>query len=68
MAIDPSQEPGTDRKSCTLAVETIAYLEQLSGKGTHGKGVSKVMTTLIEQGVRQAIREGFIDKIKENGN
>jgi hypothetical protein len=58
-------EPGTDRKSCTLALETIRYLDALSKKGTHGRGVSKVMTTLIEQGVRRAIIEGFIKQFDD---
>ena len=67
MADDIKPEPGTDRKSCTLTVQTIAYLEQLSKKGTHGKGVTKVMTTLIEQGVRRAIREDFINQMEDEG-
>ena len=66
MADEPKPDPGTDRKCCTLAAETITYLERLSKKGTHGKSVSKVMTTLIEQGVRQAIREKFIKQIDED--
>ena len=60
-----NEEPNTDRKSCTLAMVTIRYLEALSKKGTHGTGVSKVMTTLIEQGIRQAIREGFIKQFED---
>ncbi len=66
---DPAEsksDPGTERKPCTLALETIRYLEALSKKGTHGRGVSKVMTTLIEQGVRQAIREGFIKQFEDD--
>jgi hypothetical protein len=60
MASELDDDERTERKQCTLSLATIRYLELLSRKGTHGRGVSKVMTTLIEQGVRQAIREGFI--------
>lgn len=66
MAHEDKSEAGTERKACTLTVETIAYLERLSRKGTHGKGISKVMTTLIEQGVRNAIREGFIKQTDDD--
>jgi hypothetical protein len=60
MADDAEPEPKTDRKCCTLGMATIRYLELLAKKGTHGRRVPKVMTALIEEGVRQAIREGFI--------
>ncbi len=63
---DDTAEPRTERRPCTLAAETIRYLEALSKKGTHGRGVSKVMTTLIEQGVRRAIREGFIKQFDDD--
>jgi hypothetical protein len=66
MGDEGKPDPGTDRKACTLAIETIRYLEALAKKGTHGSGVSKVMTTLIEQGVRQAIREGFIKQFEKD--
>ena len=52
---DDTAPSGTKRIPCTLSLATIRYLEALSKKGTHGKGVSKVMTTLIEEGVRRAI-------------
>ncbi len=58
-----STAPDTERKACTLSVVTVRYLEALMKTGTHGTSVSKVMTTLIEQGVRQAIREGFIRQL-----
>jgi hypothetical protein len=60
MTKEEDRESVTDRKTCTLALATIRYLERLSTKGTHGSSVPKVMTQLIEEGVRQAIREGFI--------
>ena len=43
----------------------IRYLETLSKKGTHGRGVSKVMTTLIEQGVRRAIEARYIELLDD---
>jgi len=39
---------------------TIEGLERL--KGTHGTTVAGVMTSLIESGVRQAMRDGFLPK------
>jgi hypothetical protein len=50
----------TRRKTITLAVETIRYLEELATKGTHGSDIAGVARTLIEQGVRDAIRDHFI--------
>jgi hypothetical protein len=56
----------TDRKTVTLPRMTFRYLEALSKKGTHGSNVAGVMATLIAQGVRQAIIEGFIQQIEED--
>ena len=50
----------TDRRPLTLAVATWAYLDQLSKLGTHGTSVPDVAKTLIEDGIRQAIKEGFL--------
>ena len=66
MAAKSKPESKTDRRSCTLALATIQYLERLSTKGTHGTSVPKVMTTLIEQGVRLAIREKFIKQMEND--
>ena len=44
----------------TLAVATWEYLEQLSKLGTHGTSVPDVAKTLIEDGIRQAIKDGFL--------
>ena len=64
--LDEDVEVGADgkrpRKTCTLSPRTIRYLEKLAEVGTHGSKVALVMTRLIEEGVRQAIRDGFIDK------
>ncbi len=50
----------TTRKTLTLAVMTVRYLEDLAKLGTHGSDVTGVGRTLIEEGVRAAIRDGFI--------
>ena len=50
----------TDRRPITLAVATWDYLDQLSKLGTHGTCVPDVAKTLIEDGIRQAIKEDFL--------
>ena len=50
----------TKRKTITFAVATLEYLEQLASKGTHGSDVTDVARNLVEEGVRSAIKEGFI--------
>lgn len=50
----------TVRKGVVLAETTMNYLEDMVG--TYGTDVVDVMRTLIEQGVRNAISEGFINK------
>ena len=50
----------TERRPVTLAVATWKFLDQLSKQGTHGTSVPDVAKTLIEEGIRQAIKEGFL--------
>lgn len=50
----------TDRRPITLAVATWEFLDQLSKLGTHGTSIPDVAKTLIEEGVRLAIKDGFI--------
>ena len=50
----------TDRRPITLAVVTWGYLDQLSKLGTHGTSVTDVAKTLIEDGIRQEIKDGFL--------
>jgi hypothetical protein len=52
----------TDRRPLTLAVATWTYLDQLSKLGTHGTSVPDVAKTLIEEGIRQAIKDGFLNQ------
>ena len=50
----------TERRPITLALATWEYLDQLSKLGTHGTSVPDAAKTLIEEGIRQAIKEGFL--------
>jgi hypothetical protein len=52
----------TDRLQVVLSLKTIAFLDILSGKGTHGSAIPDVARTLIEQGIRHAIRQEFLSK------
>jgi len=52
----------TERRYVTLSSRSIEYLERLAESGTHGTSVPDVMKTLIEEGIRLAIREGFLSK------
>jgi hypothetical protein len=68
MSIDDKPGSDTERKQCTLSLVTIRYLEALSKKGTHGTSVPKVMSTLIEQGIRRAILEKFIKQFEDESS
>lgn len=50
----------TERRPVTLAVASWEYLDQLSKLGTHGTSVPDVAKTLIEEGIRLAIKDGFL--------
>jgi hypothetical protein len=50
----------TTRKNITFNVATLKYLEALAAKGTHGSDVADVARTLVENGIREAIKEGFL--------
>jgi hypothetical protein len=45
--------------SLASAYEKQEFLNQLSKLGTHGTSVPDVAKTLIEDGMRQAIKDGF---------
>jgi len=51
----------TQRLQVSLSLKTHAFLAVLAEKGTHGTSVPDVARTLIEQGIRRAIREEFLD-------
>ena len=50
----------TERRPVTLGVATWEFLDQLPKLGTHGTSVPDVAKTLIEEGIRQAIKDGFL--------
>jgi len=50
----------TDRLQTTLSIRTLNYLSALAKRGTHGSSVPAVGRSLIESGIRQAIKDGFI--------
>jgi hypothetical protein len=56
----------TDRLQVTLDQKTLAFLRVLGAKGTHGTGDRGAAKTLIEQGIRRAIREEFLTKAEVN--
>jgi hypothetical protein len=60
----------TERRPITLAVRSWGYLDQLSKLGTHGTRASipDVAKTLIEEGIRQAIKEGFLKEMSAGPN
>lgn len=61
MGADEEDEgPPNQRRYCTLAPITIRRLGVLAKRGTHGTSIPKVMAAFIEEGVRIAIREGFL--------
>jgi hypothetical protein len=57
----------TDRRPITLALATWEFLNQLSKLGTHGTSVPDVAKTLIEEGIRQAIKDGFLKQRPATG-
>jgi len=52
--------PASERFQAMLSARTLAYLRALAKKGTHGASVPAVGRSLIEEGIRQAIRDRFI--------
>ena len=61
-----TEKAETDRVPVTLALSTITYLEKLVRQGTHGTSVPGVARTLIEEGIRLAIKDGLL-AIRDNG-
>ena len=61
-----TEKAETDRVPVTLALSTISYLEKLVRQGTHGTSVPGVAKTLIEEGIRLAIKDGLLS-IRDNG-
>ena len=57
---EEEEEEPNQRRYCTLSVKTIERLRKLKKKGTHGTSVPKIMTTMIEVGVRRAHKDGYL--------
>jgi hypothetical protein len=60
----PKKNTETLRWNVTLSAPIADYLKELAARGTHGSDVVAVIRTMVEEGVRRAIREGFIDHRK----
>jgi len=60
-----TEKAETDRVPITLALSTITYLEKLVRQGTHGTSVPGVARTLVEEGIRLAIKDGLL-AIRDN--
>jgi hypothetical protein len=60
--MDREKPAKTKRLPVTLSLATHDYLANLALKGTHGTSVTDVAKTLIEEGIRQAIQNGFLDR------
>lgn len=50
----------TERLQVMLAAKTHALLAVLAEKGTHGTSATDVAKSLIEQGIRDAKKDGFL--------
>lgn len=59
---DHDEEEPTKRRYCTLSETTLARLRLLQKKGWHGSSVPKIMTRMIEDGVRRARSEGYLSE------
>jgi len=55
-------EKTTDRLQVMLSLKTHGFLALLAEKGTHGTSATDVAKSLIEDGIRRAIKEEWLDK------
>jgi hypothetical protein len=51
-----------DKVECRLAPINRAYLRELAKLGAYGRGESGVMRRFIEDGIREALEKGIIEK------
>ncbi|MBL6928798.1 MAG: hypothetical protein ISR44_06455 [Rhodospirillales bacterium] len=60
----PESEDGEEeqnvRRYCTLSLKTLERIRKLRRRETHGTSVPKIMTSMIEAGVRQAHKDGYL--------
>jgi len=55
------EKADTVRKTITLTRISVKYLETLAKKGTHGSDWSGIATNFVENGIREAIKDGFME-------
>ena len=55
-----NSDKGADVIGVTFSRVTQRRLEALAAKGTHGSGRTDVIRHFVEEGLRQAIKDGFI--------
>ena len=58
--IDDEEEEPNKRRYCTLSLKTIERLQKLKKRGAHGTSIPKIMTSMIEAGVRDAHKTGYL--------
>ena len=51
----------TVRKTLTLSRQDYRYLEILAERGIHGSEWSGVARNFVEEGIRRAIKDGFVN-------
>lgn len=57
-----SRTTKTDRLQVMLGLKTVGFLTVLAEKGTHGTSPTDVAKGLIEDGIRRAIQENWLDE------
>jgi len=57
-----SRTEKTERLQVMLGLRTHGFLTMLAEKGTHGTSPTDVAKSLIEDGIRRAIKEEWLDK------
>ena len=57
-----SRTEKTERLQVMLGLRTHGFLALLAEKGTHGTSPTDVAKSLIEDGIRRAIKEDWLDK------
>ena len=57
-----SRTEKTGRLQVMLGLRTHGFLSVLAEKGTHGTSLTDVAKSLIEEGIRRAIKEQWLDQ------
>lgn len=60
VASDDEKDEPTTRRYCTLSLKTLERLRKLKKRGAHGTSVPRIMTAMIEAGVRSAHKDGYL--------